>query len=196
MNFSDELWSDLESGNSLEHYGRKGMQWYKHIFGEYQDHAKYSSGSKDSSKSGSKTKSAPKSRNEERAKIKAAKKKEAEEKKAARDAARKELKRQKILSNPTKLYKHRNQFTYEEIRKAMEKFEWEQKLSGYSKARLRNGSDYIKTLTDYAVNGTKLYNACAEIANAMNKNGKQLPIIRSNQQQNQNNQNNRNRNNP
>lgn len=30
-------------GNSLEHHGRKGMHWYKHIFGEVQEQAKYAS---------------------------------------------------------------------------------------------------------------------------------------------------------
>lgn len=34
--------NELERSNELEHYGRLGMKWYQHIFGEYQDHAKYS----------------------------------------------------------------------------------------------------------------------------------------------------------
>ena len=34
---------DLDYGGYLEHYGRKGMKWYEHIFGEEDSRAKYSS---------------------------------------------------------------------------------------------------------------------------------------------------------
>lgn len=42
----------MSYANYLCHHGRKGMKWYQHIYGEYQDHAEYASKSGKKSKSG------------------------------------------------------------------------------------------------------------------------------------------------
>lgn len=66
MNYAgDELYEPESLGDYLSHHGRKGMKWYQHIFGEYQEQAKYA-GTKTSSKKSSpktsekQTKSSPK----------------------------------------------------------------------------------------------------------------------------------------
>lgn len=45
---------DLEYGGYLEHYGRLGMKWYKHIFGDEDSRAKYNSSEKSESTSSTK----------------------------------------------------------------------------------------------------------------------------------------------
>ena len=36
-----EAYSQYDRGEDVEHYGRLGMKWYKHIYGDYQGSAKY-----------------------------------------------------------------------------------------------------------------------------------------------------------
>lgn len=48
--FCDMLIDKRDRKDFIEHHGRKGMKWYKHIFGEYQDHARYAGGKKTKSK--------------------------------------------------------------------------------------------------------------------------------------------------
>lgn len=172
-------WDDLANyRDSLEHYGRKGMEWYKHKFGRYQNGGKYADG-RTSTKSGSKSKAsdvAKKKASQQKAKAdkkaaqekaKAEKKATQEKERAEKEAKKKEARRKDILSNPTKLYKHRKEFTYDEIKKAMETFEWEKRLNTYSSERLKSGAEFIKTMTTYVNNGINLYNSAARILNTM-----------------------------
>lgn len=168
--------------NSLEHYGVKGMKWYQHLFGKNQSHAKYAKDTSGSKKVNSNSKEDGKvSKKETRAqkKIDAARirsEKEAAQAKSKEEkvAAKKEANRKKIMNNPRELYKHRDEFTYEEIQKAMNKFNWEQQLNRYAlerdnqfKQRLNNGAEYINIMFRYANNGINLYNASARIINTM-----------------------------
>lgn len=175
---SEQEWNDLaDYRDSLEHYGRKGQKWGQHIFG------KEKTGSTRKKRTFSeKTKARRAQRAKDRvARAKArAEKQEVEAKKKAEKAAAKEEKRRKqILNNPTSLYKHRKEFTAEEIQAAMKQFEWEQKLSGYSKDRINNGAEFVNTLVKYSAGAIKLYNNAAKIANAFNDDpkAKKLPIV-------------------
>ena len=95
--------------NELAHYGVVGMKWGVRKEKYYEKKAKTSSGKK---------------KEKYIDKLKKQKKENKKSKKAYRA---------KILSDPTKLYKHRNEFSKEEIDKAMSKFNREQKLRGYSR---------------------------------------------------------------
>ncbi len=45
MNYKgEELYDPEDLGDYLAHFGRKGMKWYQHIFGEFQSAAKYAKG--------------------------------------------------------------------------------------------------------------------------------------------------------
>lgn len=181
MYIAEQEWKDLENyRDSLEHYGRKGMKWYEHIFGREQSHAKYS-------------KDQPKKTFRER-RADAAKKREAEKKakekaKAEKEAAKKEQQRKEILKNPTKLYKHRDEFTYEEIKDAMKRFDWEKQLNSYSRERLQQGADLIDTMVTYANNAIKLYNACARVVNSIGEDT--IPFIKEVNNKNKNNKDNK-----
>lgn len=158
----EKNWNDLKPYKTfLEHYGRQNMRWYQHIFGKYQNHAKYSKGSSSGSDKKTKAKEEKKAANEAKAKAKA-------EKKAADEAAKKEKQRKDNLSSPTKLYKHRKEYTYDEINNAIKRFDLEKRLADLSQSNLDRGANFIKTLVNYTENGVKLYNNAAKIINSLN----------------------------
>lgn len=167
MILTETTWNDLSNyRESLEHYGVKGMRW-----GHRKE--RQSSGKKRKKRTFSEKQ---KQRRAQRAKNKIAKakarseKKEAEaKKKAEAAAAKKEQRRKKILSNPTQLYKHRKEFSYDEIKKAMETFEWEKRLSGYSRDQINNGVEYINTIFKATNNCINVYNSAARIVNSLGK---------------------------
>lgn len=180
MIIEEASWNELaEYREALEHSGRKGMKWYQHIFGKYQGHAKYSKGS-----SGSSEKKTSK-RADDDAKVKAkaekkaadakakAEKKEADAKaKSEKEAAKKEKERQDILSDPKKLYKHRKEYSYDEIKKAVERFKQESDLRKYSKETMQKGADFLDLIDTYTVKAINVYNTAARIINTIQDNGK------------------------
>lgn len=178
-------WNDLSNyRESLEHYGRKGMHWYQHIFGDEQSHAKYAKGSSDNKKTWrDRREAAAKQKAADKAKAQKAKadKKAAEEKAKAEQAAKKkEEQRKKNLERPSTLYKHRKEYTYDEIKNAITRFEQEKRLSDFSKADLNRGADFIKTMVTYSNNAINLYNTAARVVNSVaeREDGKNvLPFI-------------------
>lgn len=177
VRISESNWNALSDyKDSLEHYGRKGQKWGEHIFG------KERTGSKRKNRTFSEKVKARRAKRAKdrvaRAKVRAEKQQQEAQKRAAKQQAKKEKKRQSILNNPTSLYKHRREFTADEIQAAMKQFEWEKKLSEYSKNDLKNGADYINTMFNYVNNATNLYNAAARIANSVAPDTN-LPIIKT-----------------
>lgn len=199
MIVSESTWDGLKDYRDyLEHYGRKGMKWYQHLFGDYQSGAKYAKQGTEKRKKrtfseGVKAKRAARARKKiarakARAEKKAAneakkieKKEIAAAKKAEKKAAQEKERKDKILSNPKTLYKHRKEFTYEEINAAIRTFDWERKLKSYSDQDLKNGAEYIGTLYKGADNAVKLYNVAARVVNSLsefNGQGAPLPFIK------------------
>lgn len=177
VKISEKTWNDLSDyRKSLEHYGRKGQRWGEHIFGKERTGSKRKKRRFSEKVQVRRKKRAAK--RVARAKARAEKEQQEAQKKAAKQAAAKEKKRKAILNNPTQLYKHRREFTADEIQEAMKQFEWEKKLADFSKSDLNNGAEFIKTMVNYTANGIKLYNNAAKIANAFNSDSKsKLPII-------------------
>lgn len=182
VRISEKTWNDLSDyRESLEHHGVKGQRW-----GVRKE--RKTSGIKRKKRTFSeKVKARRQKRAKDRvarAKARAEKEQQEAQKKAAKQAAAKEKKRKAILNNPTKLYKHRREFTADEIQAAMKQFEWEKKLADYSKNDLNNGAEYINTMFKYANNTINLYNTAARIVNSLDSRGtvlggKGLPIIKS-----------------
>ena len=158
--------------SDIEHYGRKGMKWYQSIYG-----------SKDKvSRSGKPLTADQRRRAREKSKAakqkdRAKKKSEAEEKRAERDKQKQAERREKILRNPTKLYKHRNDFSQDEINAALKRFAWEKQLSDYSMAQLERGQKYLTAAFDTMNASINIYNSAARIANGFNPNEKPWPYI-------------------
>lgn len=106
-----------------------------------------------------------------------AKKKQAARLKAASERVKRQNAREEILRSPTKLYKHRNEFTRQEIDDAMRRFEWERRLNEFSNYEINAGKRYVDTLLGYADTGIRAYNTYAKVYNAFNKSGKQRKTI-------------------
>ncbi len=60
--------------------------------------------------------------------------------------------RAEILKDPVKLNKHKNEFSNEEIKKALERFDLEKKLSQASRDQIQKGADWIGVYSKYATN--------------------------------------------
>lgn len=167
----------IEAGKAhLEHYGRKGMKWYQHIFGEEQSHAKYAQGKGSTSKKKS-------SKPSGKATTKSVKKAKKDSKIAQLKKQAAEKRRKEILKDPTKLYKYRNEFTKEEIDKAMQTFEWEKKLRSYSTSKnedltktLEQGKRVVQSVLGITAAGIGTYNQVARVVNTFDK-GAELPYI-------------------
>lgn len=126
----------------LEHYGVKGMKW------GVRKEQPTSSGTSTLTK-------------------KQAKKLLKQKKLAQAKREREAVKRKKILSNPTKLYKNRDKFSEAEIKKAMEKFNWERNLRSLSKSDLDYGRDVVKNILDTSSSLIGIYNNIARTYNSL-----------------------------
>lgn len=150
----------------LEHYGVKGMKWG--VRKSY-DKAKRTFQSKLSDYRQKKfrkkrVKTLAKARKVRMANMKKAKK-------AAEN-------RVKILKNPTKLLKNRDQFTRAEIDDAIKGFEMEKRLRELSMAQLSAPQQYLDTIFKTANSGANAYNAVARYYNTFVADGdKKLPYI-------------------
>lgn len=143
----------------LYHHGVKGQKW-----GVRRSRAQL--GYPDS-KSKTKKQSGPRS----------SKKKQTARLKAAKDREKRQKTREEILRSPTKLYKHRNEFTKQEIDDALKRFEWERRLQSFSADEINAGKRYADTLLGYADTGIKAYNTYAKVYNTFNKSEKKMKTI-------------------
>lgn len=172
VNFNDSV-----SNEDVEHYGRKGMKWYQSIYGSKDKKSSGSSGSKKFTPSPkAKARMAELSK---RQKAKEAKKQESEKRSAERKAQAAAKRREAILRDPSKLYRHRREFTQDEINAAIRTFEWEKKLSDLSAARRKAGEEQIRSMVNYSVNAINLYNQAARVANSFNLTEKPWAYIES-----------------
>lgn len=115
------------------------------------------------------------------AKVKKKQDAEREAKRQEREAVRQAKRKEKILSDPTKLYKHRKEFSHDELKRAMEAFKFENDLAELSQKRIKQGADFSRNLVTIGASGITGWNMVASIYNGWNdynKTGqKHLPQI-------------------
>lgn len=123
--------------DELYHYGRLGMKWYKHIFGPVQSIAKYASKGHPSAKPMTKEE-----RDEFKKNKKLAKEEAKQERKEVHDAKKAEKeaeKKEKMIrdANPDTIYKNRQKFTDEELRRVYDRINNDSKLKNMTTSELR-----------------------------------------------------------
>lgn len=139
----------------LCHHGVKGMKWGQHIFG------KVTSGAKKRAKSftdGAEDRKARKT-------LKKAAKTEA---RAERKQAAREKKLEQLSKSPTYLWKHKDSYTTEELNKALNRINTEQRIHEASMKELKRGKDIADTIIGYGKTVNDAYNTI----NNMSKNFK------------------------
>lgn len=155
----------------LEHYGVKGMKWGQHLFG------------KDRTSSGDKRKASKQvtraSRSAQKKKARAAKRAEKMARKAEAEAAKAKEMHEKNLKTARTLYKHRFEYTQDEIDSALKRFDWEQKLRNYSKSELDAGKKYLDAAFQYANASINIYNTAARVVNTFDLSTKPWRYIES-----------------
>lgn len=155
--------------DELYHYGIKGMQWGVRRTPEELGHYKVGKTSKSSKTP--KSSKMPKKKSILKKKIEALKKKSRESAKI-----RKEKRRKAILDDPGKLYKHRKEFSQEEIDKAMKKFDWENRLKQQSIDRVEKGKKTVNNILGITTSSISMYNQVARIYNTMAKTKGMKPV--------------------
>lgn len=128
----------------------------------------------------------------DKAKVKADKKRAKEKELAAKEKAEKEAKEKKaaeklaenrktILQDPGKLSKHMNdeeyKFTNEEIKSAMDKFNWQKNLNDLSNAKLNAAKQKMDSILGIGKSAISFYNLAAGVKNSIDRDSK-LPIIK------------------
>lgn len=157
----------------LEHYGVKGMKWGVRKERQTSDRRRRSSSS-----AASKTDSRA-SRSAQKKKTRAAKRAEKMARKAEAEAAKAKEMHEKNLKTARTLYKHRFEYTQDEIDSALKRFDWEQKLRNYSKSELDAGKKYLDAAFQYANASINIYNTAARVVNTFDLSTKPWRYIES-----------------
>lgn len=115
----------------------------------------------------------------EKTESKKSKREKRAEERLAKAKARNERNRQRILENPSLLYKNRKKFTAEEIENAIKTFERDKRLKSLSVADIRNGKEYVENVVGFGEALVKGYNLAARVYNTVNKGDKDhsLPYV-------------------
>lgn len=175
----------LDSMDSLEHYGTKRHSGrYKWGSGERPYQSLEGTGaSKKAQKAYDKAAAKDKKRREkEKAQKQAeAKKKAAAQAKADAEAKKKEeaakAKREAILRDPSRLRENQYSYTPEEVQMALQRFDWDQRMSKFSREKFTRGADYINGATKWLNSGIGLYNTLGKIVSNLDPDATPWPQI-------------------
>lgn len=197
--FSEAFMDDVGE-ESLEHYGRLGMKWYKHIFGDRDDRAAYSNGGKGENQTDdSRPKSSSSSRGkrtlspEQKKKMQEARAKSREAKaKAEEDAAVLEAQKKEWAKDPRQVLAHKELFSTQELRDAIDRYRVEDDLSNLSARRYPQGKSRVNQVMEivntganafdtgarFTKNAVTFYNNAAVIYNSLSgPDKKKMPTI-------------------
>ena len=187
----DDFMDELDSEGYLEHYGTKGHSGrYPLGSGDrpYQDYGGLSPrASKKAKKAYDRQKEKTEKKQKKEAKKAAVEKAKEEKKKADEEAEAKkkeeefQKERKKVLQDPGKLaknqYNEKYAFTSDEIKNAMQGFDWNEKLNTYSYNKMKNTKNKIDKVLDYADVAVRAWNVYAGTRNSIDKSST-LPIIK------------------
>lgn len=106
----------------------------------------------------------------EKSEAKKAEKEKEKNEKAKRDRAR-------YLMSAKETYRHRHEFSAEEIQEAMKRFQWEKTLRELSQSEMEAGVKAINSVLNYGESGIRGWNMIARVANGIAKDEEFLPLI-------------------
>lgn len=142
--------------DELKHYGRKGMKWYQHIFGD-------------------KTKGLLKSRT----------KTETEEERAERLQKEKEERKRKVSTSRSakQVYDNADLFSDQELQRIYNRLQLERNIKNLSGNEKSKSEEYIDRIiktarksSDFIESGGKLYNNIAKVYNSLSDKGQTNPL--------------------
>lgn len=185
MDLQEMLIQAYPQSDEFYHHGVKGMKWGEHIFGRdrRESAARRRAEQKEKmtpkpSSSGSVEKKS--SVDEAKARIKAAKAARKALKKQVKKDKKEEARKAKYLKDPKLLYKHRDEFTTDEIANAISRFKIEADLRSYNVRKVKDGKEVVSNIMGAIESGTKGYNNFAGIYNAIARHrgiDSRLPIV-------------------
>lgn len=134
--------------DELYHHGVKGMKWGQHIFGKASRGASAIKGKIKDYRDGADDRKARKT-------LKKASKSEA---RAERKQAAREKRLEQLSKSPTYLWKHKDAYTTEELNKALNRINTEQRIHEASMKELKRGKDICDTIIGYGKTVNDAYN--------------------------------------
>lgn len=193
MEYDEELMhsiiAELDEPLSLEHIGVKGKSgrypWgsgdrpYQRLEGTSQTPSKMARHAYDKKRKALAKQAEKAQAKQKKAEIKTAKEQARKEEEARKkeEAAKKE--REEILRDPAKLKTNRYKYDFsdEEIKKALDTFEWDKKIADYSYEQSRRAKKTLDNILGYGKTAVNYWNFVAGTINSVDLESK-LPIIK------------------
>lgn len=157
----------MNDNNYIAHHGIKGQKWGVRRF-QNPDGTRTALGKSRSMS----MKDRIKARSEQKAEARAVKK-------AASAEERHEELRQRVVRHPKDLYKHRNEFSKEEVEKIIKEIEFDRKIKDVKISEIKRGmesygrlKDTLKTTSELMSSAKTIYNIAADTNNLLVDTGK------------------------
>lgn len=116
------------------------------------------------------------------------KKMESEKRKEEKQKENYEKNKERYAKSPKQLYKHRAMYTKEEIQKALDGFDWGNKIKSYQDADMKRAKETVNTFKEFAnsiasiaESGVKIYNVVAKVHNVADPNDNKWVLIPANE---------------